>query len=204
VVADIVFLGVFVAAALAVAQSEAPPRPDIPLEGRVTDEAKILSPADRARLEALSADLELTTCHQMVFVTAKDLRGETIELRRQQRLASQVPPRRGDPRAGTPGRGGQGRDGDAVGRSDGDRVGPVDVLHLGQGRRGEEEGERERQGNGATRHGGVSSRISTEPSPHGSASLREPATATASVAAGDGMTRPHARCVPPAMCNSRA
>lgn len=75
-----VFLGVAVAAALAVAQAEVSTRPDIPFEGRVTDEAKVLAPGDRVRLDELSAELELATCHQMVFVTSTDLRGETIEV----------------------------------------------------------------------------------------------------------------------------
>lgn len=49
------------------------------LTGRVVDEAGILSDGTKARLTALLAEHERQTGNQVVVVTLKDLRGQTIE-----------------------------------------------------------------------------------------------------------------------------
>lgn len=53
--------------------------PALPMAGRVTDEAAVLDVAAQERLDAIAADLERDTCHQMVFVTVAGLRGQTVE-----------------------------------------------------------------------------------------------------------------------------
>jgi uncharacterized protein len=50
-----------------------------PLTGRVVDEAGILSDATKDKLTALLAEHERQTGNQVVVVTLKDLRGQTIE-----------------------------------------------------------------------------------------------------------------------------
>ncbi len=64
-------------AALSVSASAAPTYPD--LAGRVTDEAGLLSPADKADIENNLASLEATSTDQLSVVTVKSLQGYPIE-----------------------------------------------------------------------------------------------------------------------------